>query len=139
VLDADVRLASRLATGTYPVVAGGDARRPSRRVSNLLVVRTKAEKRIAHWMVSFGNWVRNSARADPSRDLYFSGVVMAMNVAQRKAGPPDKTRLSDEQAFGYSDGIALINKVVALGDAPEGEFADLLAAPYAEELAPKRS
>jgi len=101
-------------------------------------VRTKGEKRIAHWMISFSNWVRKSAKADPSRDLYFSGVVMAMNVAQRKAGPPDQSRISDEQALGYSDGIALINNVVALSDAPEGEFADLLAAPYAEELTPNR-
>jgi hypothetical protein len=93
-------------------------------------------------MVDFSNWTLKSSKADPSRGDYFLGVVIAMNVAQRKSQPMTKAQLdvqSVDTALGYHSGIALINKVVALGDAPEGGFADLLAAPYMEELIPKQT
>ncbi len=60
---------------------------------------------------------------------------MAVHVSQRRMAPLyDLSRYSDETAFGYHDGIALLNKVVKYGDAPEGEFQDLLSAPYEEPL-----
>ena len=101
-------------------------------------MRSKGEKRIANWTVSLSNWLYKSGKADPSRDLYFTGVTWALHVSQGKIAPPAEGREFDDQMAGYSDGMALLRKVVALGDAPDGEFADLLAAPYSEEVTPMR-
>ena len=39
-----------------------------------------------------------------------------------------------ETQFGHHNGIALLNKVVEYGDAPEGDFRNLLDEPWGEHL-----
>lgn len=68
---------------------------------------------------------------------YALGVIMGISVAQRKSPPFSKSQLErqpQKTQFGYIDSIALMNKVAAFGDAPEGEFRDLLGAPHSEPL-----
>ena len=101
-------------------------------------MRTKAEKRIAHWMVDFRRWAEKSGMANPHSkdDYYFAGVVLAISVSQGKTAAPNDVDggSSMEWARGYHDGIALLNKVIAYGDAPKGDFRDLLGAPYSKPL-----
>ncbi len=60
---------------------------------------------------------------------------MAIYASQRKVAPiGDLSRYSEQTAYGYHDGSALLRKVVEFGDAPEGEFQELLGAPYEEPL-----
>jgi hypothetical protein len=44
------------------------------------------------------------------------------------------TRFSMETTTGFHDGIALLNRLVATVDAPEGNFQDLLSAPHYDLL-----
>jgi hypothetical protein len=89
-------------------------------------------------------WALRQERLHPGSDEadYALGVMMAMNVSQRKI-PPMREALLDRQPretqFGYVDGITLLNKVVKLGDAPVGEFRDLLGAPHSEPLSIPRA
>ena len=109
-------------------------------------MRTKGEKRIAHWMVDFRRWAEKSGppsgRPGTEAENYAHGVLLAIMVSQRKLSPfadinatyPSKTDFPSDTARGYNDGIALLNKVVEYGDAPEGDFLDLLAEPWGKPL-----
>jgi hypothetical protein len=94
---------------------------------------------MVNWTADLRQWAFEQAQLHPGSDEedYAHGVIMAINVYQRKI-PPLKEAVLDrerrETQFGYVDGIALMNKVVKLGDAPVGEFRILLGAPHSEPL-----
>jgi len=84
-------------------------------------------------------WALNQSKLHPNSDDadYALGVIMAINVSQMKSAPLNSASLErqpQETQFDYMSGIALMNKVVELGDAPAGEFRELLDAPYVEPL-----
>ena len=109
-------------------------------------MRTKGEKRIAHWMVDFRRWSETngppSGRPGTAEENYVFGVFFAIRVSQRKMAPfenidaayPSDNDYPSDVSRGYRDGLALLNKVVEYGDAPEGEFLDLLAEPWGKPL-----
>lgn len=100
-------------------------------------MRTKGEKRMAQWTAAFRRWAEQGMGSITTDDeQYAYGVVMAVNVSQRKMVMPKDmdSRYSSNTLYGFDDGIALINKVVAYGDAPEGDFQDLLSAPRSDPL-----
>jgi hypothetical protein len=64
---------------------------------------------------------------------YAFGVVMALNIGQTQWRPTreelQRSLGSPAAIDGYNDGTALIRKVRELGDAPTGDYAELLAQP----------
>ncbi len=98
-------------------------------------VRTKGQRRIVRWTMDLEQWALKQGKLHPGSEEadYALGVIMAINVSQRKAAPMNEVLLDRqprETQYGYIDGIALMNKVVELGDAPVGEFRELLGAPH---------
>jgi hypothetical protein len=90
-------------------------------------------------MVSFQNWALKQGKLHPKSKQaeYALGVIVAINVSQGKSPPLNdaaEDRQTNDAMFGYHDGLALLNKVVEFGDAPSENFAELLAAPYADPL-----
>jgi hypothetical protein len=102
-------------------------------------VRTEGQRRMVSWTMDLRQWALEQAQLLPGSDEadYAFGVIMAINVSQRKIPPINEALLGRqprETQFGYVDGITLMNKVVQLGDAPVGEFRGLLGAPHSEPL-----
>ena len=102
-------------------------------------MQTKAQQRMVSWTVDFRQWAHTQVRLYPGSDEadYAFGVIMAINVSQRKISPLNEALLDRQPRrtqLGYVDGITLMNKVVELGDAPVGEFRELLGAPHSEPL-----
>jgi hypothetical protein len=100
-------------------------------------VRTKGQKRIARWMVDFRRWAEHGmgrGSFDTPEKQYAYGVHMAISVSTGKMtswfGKDIDSDFDAETSRGYHDGIALLNKVVEYGDAPEGDFQDLLDEPW---------
>jgi hypothetical protein len=61
------------------------------------------------------------------------GVIAGIADARRHA-QQDLNVLEVEMGQGYVDARVLINKVLELGDAPEGDFYELLGLPYSAPL-----
>ncbi len=102
-------------------------------------MRTKGQRRMVSWTLDLQRWAQKQGKDHPGSDeaSYALGVIMAINVSQRKTAPMSEALLERqprETQFGYIDGVALMNKVVELSDAPAGEFRDLLGAPHSEPL-----
>jgi hypothetical protein len=104
-------------------------------------VRTEGQRRMVSWTMDLRQWVLDSmqGKLHPGSDEadYELGVMMAINVSQGKIPPLNEAllvRQPRETQLGYVDGITLMNKVVELGDAPVGEFRELLGAPHSEPL-----
>lgn len=100
-------------------------------------MRTKGQRRIAHWMVDFRRWTEKgmgSGSFDAPEQQYAYGVSMAIAASTGKMtnwfGKDIDRDYDAETSRGYHDGIALLNKVVEYGDAPEGDFEDLLDEPW---------
>ena len=98
-------------------------------------MRTKGQKRIAHWMGDFRRWNEKQMKTetgnfDTPESQYAYGVSLAIGVStgvMKSWFGKDIDRDYDaETSRGYHDGIALLNKVVESGDAPEGDFQVLL-------------
>lgn len=102
------------------------------------MVRTKAERRIARWTMELQRWALKLGRLHPRGSAeadYALGVIMAIAVSRRKVLPmldADLAGQSQDTQSGYRDGIALLNQVFELDDAPKGEFRDLLGAQFSE-------
>ena len=100
-------------------------------------MRTEGQQRMVSWTTDLRQWAQGKLHPDSAEADYALGVIMAINVSQRKI-PPLNEALLDRQPrktqFGYVDGITLMNKVVELGDAPVGEFRELLGAPHSEPV-----
>lgn len=95
-----------------------------------------ARGRIKDWMLEFARWSQVAWKEhDEVNDHgdYYLGVIMGIRDAKshRRGGVAG---LEDEVGQGYQDARLLINKVLQLGDAPEGDFYELLAKPYSEPL-----
>jgi hypothetical protein len=92
------------------------------------------------WTMDLQKWAHQQYKLHPKKTdeaLYAFGVTIAITVSQGKTPPFGETELASqpqETQHGYIDGIALMNKVVVFGDAPEGEIRDLLGAPHSEPL-----
>ena len=102
-------------------------------------MRTKGQKRIVRWTMDLQQWALKQGKLHPGSDEadYALGIIMAINVSQRKSAPMNEALLDRqprETQFGYIDGIALLNKVVELVDAPAGEFRELLGLRTATHL-----
>jgi hypothetical protein len=104
-------------------------------------MRTKAEKRIAHWMLDFRRWTEEGmgrGNFDTPEKQYAYGVSMAIGFSTGTVkswfGKDIDRDYDAETSRGYHDGIALLNKVVEYGDAPEGDFQALLDEPWGTRL-----
>jgi hypothetical protein len=100
-------------------------------------VRTEGQRRMVSWTMDLRQWAQGKLHPGSDEADYALGVIMAINVSQRKIPPLNEALLNRqprEIQFGYVDGITLMNKVVELGDAPVGEFRELLGAPHSEPL-----
>ena len=104
-------------------------------------MRTKAERRIASWMYDFRRWAEDGmGNIKTPEQKYAYGVTLAIAVSQGKMKHwfgKDIDNVNDyafETSRGYHNGIALLNKVVEYGDAPEGDFQDLLDEPWGKPL-----
>jgi hypothetical protein len=64
------------------------------------------------------------------RELYALGVIYAYNAATGRGPVPNLDGSDLNTQMGYSDAVGLMNKVLRYGDAPEGDYADLIAMPY---------
>jgi hypothetical protein len=105
-------------------------------------VRTKGEKRLARWLIDFRRWLESKAghgdqEEDNDDQRYHFGVLLALSVSvgtTKRLTDNDLLRYSQQTIKGYNHGLTLMYKVAQLGDAPEGDFQDLLGAPHGEPL-----
>lgn len=99
-------------------------------------MRIKAERRIARWTMELQRWVLTLGRLHPQGSDeadYALGVNMAISVCKRRVLPmpdADLAGLAEQTQHGYRDGVALIGQVFERGDAPKGDFVDLLGASF---------
>jgi hypothetical protein len=102
-------------------------------------MRSKAQRRMDGWTMDLQQWALQQTKLHKGTDEadYALGVIMAINVYLGKASPMSEVLLDrqpQETQFGYIDGTRLMYKVVELGDAPVGEFRELLGAPHSDSL-----
>jgi hypothetical protein len=63
--------------------------------------------------------------------MYLLGVVLGVMDAQHRLPYPLKDNISHMMQLGYTDTRMLVDGVRRDGDAPQGDYADLLALPCA--------
>jgi len=101
-------------------------------------VQTKAERRVAKWTMELQRWALKLGRLHPRGSAeadYALGVVYAIAVARRKVLPmldADLAGQSKDTQSGYYNSLALLNHALELGEAPTGDFGDLLGAQFPE-------
>lgn len=99
-----------------------------------------ANRRIANWLEGLKHWAlqeEKSHGAHSKEAEYSIGVILAVMHAQGHGKPLSESELRNrpsEETFGYLDAQALIQKVLVLGDAPTGAYADLIALPTSNPL-----
>jgi len=75
---------------------------------------------------------------DSDDGQYAHGIAWGISASRRQAPlmtPEEAKHHSLRTVAGFFDALALIAKVLAYGDAPSGEYLDLLAAPHGDPLA----
>jgi hypothetical protein len=93
---------------------------------------------MAAWIWELRRWavpkLHGSSGTDESQ--YAAGVIIAVDVSTKRRPPlQDGGKNLPLPIFaGYSDAWELINKVVACGDAPKGDYEELLGMPYGDPL-----
>jgi hypothetical protein len=96
--------------------------------------------RIKDWTREFARWAdaawKEHEEADDHASYYF-GVILGVSDAQHGARRDVKS-METESGQGYVDARVLINKVLKLGDAPEGDFYILLGMDSSEPIFPRR-
>lgn len=99
----------------------------------------RARNRVNGWLQEFADWAQVAWKEhDEENDHseYYLGVIMGIRDARsHMTGPLDGMNELTRQ--GYEDSRVLINKVIKLGDCPEGDIYDLLSLPYSEPLQPR--
>ncbi len=97
----------------------------------------RVNRRIGAWTAGLHTWAqRQEARHGPGSEeaLYALGVIIAVNEVRKRSTPLDMTGWEIRSQMGYADAKMLIKKVLESGNAPAGDYKDLLAMPYSEPL-----
>lgn len=98
----------------------------------------RAKRRISAWLRELRRWalpkIHGSSGIDESQ--YACGVIIAVDVSTRRRPPLlDGGKSLPLLIFtGYCDAVELIHKVLTYGDAPKGDFEELLGMPYGDPL-----
>lgn len=94
-----------------------------------------ANRRIVGWTYDFAQWAQLAWKQHEHDDKsdYYLGVIASISAAQAHKNLIDQG-WSLGMHSGANDAAELIAKVLRFGDAPAGDFGDLLEAPYMSPL-----
>jgi hypothetical protein len=95
-----------------------------------------AKRRIAVWTEDLKGWAVEQLKVhdtDTDNGVYLLGVVFGVMAAQGRLPYPLKDDISPIMKLGYQDTRMLIDRVRQDGDAPDGDYASLLALPCSSE------
>lgn len=102
-------------------------------------MRSRSERRLARWALTLQKWADGRVKefgSDSKEGQYAFGVSMGVSVSLGKMAQPKnmKKRYKPQAIKGMEDCKWLISKALKHGDAPEGQFLELLQAPRTQPV-----